>query len=78
MKLTEKQKANLPKALQKAILAKHKGKKAPMKKVAMKKAPMKKVAMKKAPKKKATHKMPDGTIMTGAKHNKNSKAVKYK
>ena len=68
MKLTEKQKANLPKALQKAILAKHKGKK----------APMKKVAMKKAPKKKATHKMPDGTIMTGAKHNKNSKAVKYK
>ena len=61
MKLTEKQKANLPKALQKAILAKHKGKKAPMKK---------------APKKKATHKMPDGTIMSGAKHNKNSKAVK--
>ena len=26
--------------------------------------------------KKSTHKMPDGTVMTGAKHNKNSKEVK--
>jgi len=60
MKLTAAQK-KLPPALQKAILAKHKGKKAPNKK---------------APKKKATHKMPDGTIMSGAKHNKNSKVVK--
>ena len=30
----------------------------------------------KTPKTKGTHKMPDGTIMSGSKHTKNSKVVK--
>jgi len=37
---------------------------------------MKRVSPKK--KKKGTHKMPDGTVMSGKKHNKDSKPVKKK